>query len=385
MLLVLHLALLLLLLRRIHRHRGPPATHAQDEMEDFSFPNTVFAKSATVLELMASKDETLFIWRNALTLLDTVLDLLDGMLLPCRQENPLPSQSRDHETERAIGCVKGALLLRLFNALVLLLLHDRLDGCDIGTNDVHLLCHRNLAVVRRIVGEHAGGDLVGDEEVHEVLREADLLREAVLGQVEGLLHLGLQVDHEHAEESALQLQGAEGLGEVLLLGREGVDGILELLRSRNGLEQEVNDNVVLVLDENRGHGLERGGRDNAADHEHEAAELPGPGAQLHRPRGAVVECVHHLRVNEALAEEGYLGGGIEGELHRMASLGGVDEGEHLLVVGLEADDALGRVLCSAHVVAEGAGRELLAEEVPLVEGHELEEVFLRHLLANGSL
>mmetsp|Transcript_53119 Transcript_53119/g.123815 ORF Transcript_53119/g.123815 Transcript_53119/m.123815 type:complete len:302 (+) Transcript_53119:296-1201(+) len=65
--------------------------------------------------------------------------------------------------------------------------------------------------------EEVAWDLVLEEKFHDVLRKLDLLREAVVSQVEKLLKLRLDLDHEDAKQGTFQLHRTEGFGEGLLL------------------------------------------------------------------------------------------------------------------------------------------------------------------------
>jgi hypothetical protein len=51
----------------------------EDEMESRLLLDVVVAKGATVLELLASKDEALLIRRNAFLVLDLALDVVNGV------------------------------------------------------------------------------------------------------------------------------------------------------------------------------------------------------------------------------------------------------------------------------------------------------------------
>ena len=52
---------------------------SEHEMEGRFLLNVVVGESATVLELLASEDQTLLVWRDALLVLDLRLDVVDGV------------------------------------------------------------------------------------------------------------------------------------------------------------------------------------------------------------------------------------------------------------------------------------------------------------------
>ena len=56
-----------------------PVRVLEDEMESRLLLDVVVAKGATVLELLASKDEALLIRRNAFLVLDLALDVVNGV------------------------------------------------------------------------------------------------------------------------------------------------------------------------------------------------------------------------------------------------------------------------------------------------------------------
>jgi len=54
-------------------------TEAKDEMEGGLFLDVVVGKGSTILKLLASEDETLLVWRNALLVLNFGFDVVDGI------------------------------------------------------------------------------------------------------------------------------------------------------------------------------------------------------------------------------------------------------------------------------------------------------------------
>jgi len=121
-----------------------------------------------------------------------------------------------------------------------------------------------------------------DEQLHQVLRQPDLLGQRVVGQVEQPLERGLDLDHQHAEEGARELHAAEGLAEALLLRRERLDRVAELLGRGDGLEHQRDLEVVLVLHDDRRRRLEHVSRGDPSHEQHERAELTRLGLELQR-------------------------------------------------------------------------------------------------------
>jgi hypothetical protein len=54
-------------------------TEAEDQVESGFLLDVVVAQGTTILELLASKDKTLLIRRNAFLVLDLALDVVDGI------------------------------------------------------------------------------------------------------------------------------------------------------------------------------------------------------------------------------------------------------------------------------------------------------------------
>jgi hypothetical protein len=59
--------------------------------------DVVVSKGATILKLLASEDETLLIWGNALLILDLLLDLLDGVRALNFEGDGLSGESLDED------------------------------------------------------------------------------------------------------------------------------------------------------------------------------------------------------------------------------------------------------------------------------------------------
>mmetsp|Transcript_21314 Transcript_21314/g.66853 ORF Transcript_21314/g.66853 Transcript_21314/m.66853 type:complete len:612 (-) Transcript_21314:1080-2915(-) len=250
-----------------------------------------------------------------------------------------------------------------------------LDGVDLGVG---------RGGGRAVVGEHGGGDLVLDEEVHQGLGQLDLLGERARVEVEDLLDLRLELDHEHGEESRGELHLPECLAEGSLLGRERLDGVCELLGRRDGLEEERDDHLVLVLDNDGVLGRELIGPDQRADHDQEGRELSRTRRELERRRRAASEGARHVCVRPFLAvkaksgctvREAHLGAGLDAATHRPRGLAFPANGEAQLAVG----EAVGG---AAHGEGELRRPELGGEQAPLVVDDVVGEGLGRELLAD---
>jgi len=55
------------------------STQAQHQVEGGLLLDVVIRQSASVLQLLSSKDESLLVWRNALLILDLGLDIVNGV------------------------------------------------------------------------------------------------------------------------------------------------------------------------------------------------------------------------------------------------------------------------------------------------------------------
>jgi len=89
-------------------------TETEDEMEGGLLLDVVIGESATVLELLTSKDETLLVWGNTLLVLDLLLDVVDGIGGLDLKGDGLAGQGLDkdlHTSTKAEDEMEGGLLL----------------------------------------------------------------------------------------------------------------------------------------------------------------------------------------------------------------------------------------------------------------------------------
>ena len=83
-------------------------------MESRLLLDVVVAKSATILELLASEDQPLLVWGDSLLVLDLGLNILDGIRRLHLEGDGLAGQSLDedlHSSTEAENKMKGGLLL----------------------------------------------------------------------------------------------------------------------------------------------------------------------------------------------------------------------------------------------------------------------------------
>merc|ERR1712121_36359 len=69
------------------------STESKDEMESGLFLDVVVRQSSAILQLLASKDQTLLVWGDSLLVLDLSLDILNGIAGLNLQGDGLPCES----------------------------------------------------------------------------------------------------------------------------------------------------------------------------------------------------------------------------------------------------------------------------------------------------
>mmetsp|Transcript_37825 Transcript_37825/g.100521 ORF Transcript_37825/g.100521 Transcript_37825/m.100521 type:complete len:271 (-) Transcript_37825:1548-2360(-) len=126
----------------------------------------------------------------------------------------------------------------------------------------------------RSTSQQVRGDLILDEQLRQVLRQPDLLRQALARQPQQPLELRLDLHNKHGEQRARELHPPERARKVLLLGRQRLDRVAELLGRRDRLHVERDPEVVLVLDNHAVLGLELRRRLDRPHKHDKAAELP---------------------------------------------------------------------------------------------------------------
>mmetsp|Transcript_16499 Transcript_16499/g.46092 ORF Transcript_16499/g.46092 Transcript_16499/m.46092 type:complete len:376 (-) Transcript_16499:3422-4549(-) len=236
-----------------------------------------------------------------------------------------------------------------------------------------------------VEGQQVGRDLVLDEEPHEVLRQLDLLREGVAGEPEQRLQLRLDLHDANAEHGRFQLHAAECLREALLLRRERLDGVLELLGRRHLLEEERDQDFVLVLDDDGVLGVQLARSCHVADDQDEGRELACASGEL-EVLAAVAEAVLHPAMQRHAAAQLERGGGVQRDLQRSHCLHAAAERFDRLhlpirVRALDAQETVRMVVRAADCMAERLRSRL--EELGVVVPHELVQIVRPDRLADG--
>ena len=259
-----------------------------------------------------------------------------------------------------------------------------------------LYLHIGRSTAIAVVGEQVGRDLVLDEQLLEGLRQLDLLGQSAGGQVEQPLQLRLDLHHSDGKHSALELHCPVGLGERPLLRRQRLDRVLELLGRRHRLERQRDPKVVLVLDYDRVHGLERGRRVKLAEHENERRELPCPRRQHESAVPGSLEALREVGVQEPVALDFDRALGVEPHAHVSVGVDLADErrnrlGCHPLLPhseaarrgGLYRDCPFRESPGQPDRIAELPGPEVLAVKLALVLLHELGEALRTDVASDG--
>merc|ERR1712141_777177 len=73
------------------------STESKDQMESGLFLDVVVRQSSAILQLLASKDQTLLVWGDSLLVLDLGLDILNGIAGLNLQGDGLPCESLDKD------------------------------------------------------------------------------------------------------------------------------------------------------------------------------------------------------------------------------------------------------------------------------------------------
>ena len=217
---------------------------AQHQVQRGLLLDVVVGQSATVLELLASEDQSLLVRRDALLVLDLGLDVLDGVRRLDIKRDGLASQSLDedlHSTAKAQHQVQCGLLLDVVvgqSAAVLELLASE-DQSLLVRRDALLVLDLGLDVldgVRRLDIKRDGlASQSLDEDLHSTAKaqhqvQCGLLLDVVVGQSAAVLELLA------SEDQSLLVRRDALL--VLDLGLDVLDGVGRLDIKRDGLASQ---------------------------------------------------------------------------------------------------------------------------------------------------
>ena len=149
--------------------------------------DVVVSKSATILKLLASKDEALLVRGDALLVLDLCLHVVDGVRGLHLQCDGLARQGLDedlHTTTKAEHQVKGGLLLDVVVSKCTAIL-ELLAGKDealLVQGDVLLVLDLRLHIVDGVRRLNLKGDGLAGEGLHKDLGEEDERALASIGR-----------------------------------------------------------------------------------------------------------------------------------------------------------------------------------------------------------
>ena len=171
------------------------STETQDEMESGLLLDVVVRKSAAIFELLASEDQSLLIWRNALLVLDLGLHVLNGIRWLDLKGDGLSGQGLDedlHTTSQSQHQVesrlfldvvvrKSAAVLELFTSEdeTLLIWWDTLLVLDLSLHVLNGIRWLNLQC-DRLSGESLDEDLHTTTETQDEM-ESRLFLDVVVG------------------------------------------------------------------------------------------------------------------------------------------------------------------------------------------------------------
>jgi len=206
-------------------------SESEDEMKGRLLLDVIVGEGSTILELFASEDESLLVWRDAFFILDLSLDILNGVGGFDLKSDGLAGQ-RFHEdlhtTSKAENQVKGGLLLDVVvgqGAAVFELLAGEDESLLVWRDSLLVLDFR-LHVFDGVGGFDFQGDgFAGqglDEDLHASSKSEDemeggLLLDVIIGEGSAILELFA------SEDESLLIWGNSFL--VLDLGLDILNGV----------------------------------------------------------------------------------------------------------------------------------------------------------------
>ena len=149
---------------------------AKNQVEGRLLLNVVVAESTAILELLASEDETLLVWRNSFLVLNLGLHVLDRVAGLDLESNGLACESFNedlHTSAKAKNQVKGRLLLNVVVAegtAILELLASE-DETLLVWRDPLLVLNLRLHILDSVTGLNLKGDGLASQSFHEDLHD----------------------------------------------------------------------------------------------------------------------------------------------------------------------------------------------------------------------
>uniref|UniRef100_A0A453NBR0 Uncharacterized protein n=1 Tax=Aegilops tauschii subsp. strangulata TaxID=200361 RepID=A0A453NBR0_AEGTS len=219
-------------------------TEAEHQVEGGLLLDVVVSKSAAILQLLAGKDETLLVRRNALLVLDLGLHVVNGVGGFHFKCDGLAGEGLDedlHASPKAEDKVKGGLLLDVVvskGPAILELLASE-DEALLVRRDALLVLDLGLHVVDGVGGFHLKCDgLAGeglDEDLHASPKAEDKVKSGLLLDV--VVSKGPAILELLASEDEALLVRRDALL-VLNLGLHVVDGVRRLHLKGDGLASQ---------------------------------------------------------------------------------------------------------------------------------------------------
>jgi len=219
-------------------------TQTEDKMEGGLLLDVVVGQSTTILQLLASKDETLLIGRDTFLILNLGLDIFNGVGWFHLQGDGLASEGLDkdlHATSETEHQMESRLLLDVVvgqGAAIFQLLASK-DQPLLVRRDTFLVLDLGLDVLNRIAGLNFQSDGLAsesfDKDLHATSEAQDkmergLLLDVVVGQGAAILQLLA------GEDQTLLVRGNALF--VLDLGLDIFDGIAGLDLQSDGLASQ---------------------------------------------------------------------------------------------------------------------------------------------------
>jgi len=226
----------------------------EDEMEGGFLLDVVVLKSAAVLELLTSEDESLLIWGNSLFVLDLGLDILNGVALLNIKGDGLAGEGLHedlHTTTESEDEMESGLLLDVVvgqGASIFELLSSEDKSLLIGRN-TFLVLDLGLDVLNGVRWLNLKGDGLSseslDEDLHTSTKSEDqvksgFLLDVVIGEGAAILEL------LSSKDESLLIRWDTFL--VLDLGLHILDGVRWLDLKGDGLtSQSLDENLHVVF------------------------------------------------------------------------------------------------------------------------------------------
>jgi len=161
-------------------------TETENQMQSGFLLDIIIRKSAAILQLLASEDQTLLIWGNTLLVLDLGFDVFNGVRGLNLQGDGLASQSLDkdlHTSSQSQDQVKGRFLLDIVirkGAAIFQLLASKDQPLLIWGNAL-LVLDLGFDVLNRVRGLNLQGDGLASQSLNKDLHTSSQSQDQVKG------------------------------------------------------------------------------------------------------------------------------------------------------------------------------------------------------------